>query len=37
MPQKLINMQGTITKEYICEVTYKEELINVQTTLPNFA
>ena len=33
MPQKLINMQETITKEYLYEVMHKEELLNMQTTL----
>ena len=33
MPQKLIDIQGTITKEYLYEVVHKEELLDVQTTL----
>ena len=33
MPQKLINMQETITKEYLYEVTHKEVLFDVQMTL----
>ena len=32
MPQKLINMQGTITKEYLYEAMHKEEQLNVQMT-----
>ena len=32
MPQKLINTQETISKEYLCEVTHKEEQLDVQMT-----
>ena len=33
MPQKLIDTQVTITKEYFYKVMHKEELLNVQMTL----
>ena len=33
MPQKLINMQVTITKEYLYEEIRKEEQLNMQTAL----
>ena len=32
MPQKLINTQETITKEYLYEVMHKEEQLDVQMT-----
>ena len=32
MPQKLINMQETITKEYLYEVMHKEEQLDMQMT-----
>ena len=32
MPQKLINMQGTTTKEYLFEVMHKEGKLDMQTT-----
>ena len=33
MPQKLINIQGTISKEFLNEITHKEEQLNEQTIL----
>ena len=33
MPQKLVDMLGTTTKEYPYELTYKEERADVKTTL----
>ena len=32
MPQKLVNTQETITKEYFYEVMYTEEQLDVQIT-----
>ena len=33
MPQKLTDMQATITKEYLYEVTHKEKQLDVQMVL----
>ena len=36
MPQKLIDMQVTITKEYFCELTHKEDQLYMEMTLKNW-